>query len=73
MRLSNQAILEHYQAEFTRLGWQETPDRNALTVGTVAVKDGITIAVAINTGDEGGSVAARREKHVVIRVWDAGR
>ena len=55
MRLSNQAILEHYQAEFTRHGWRLTPDRHFSTVGTAAVKDGISMVVDINAAGEGGA------------------
>jgi hypothetical protein len=73
MSLSNEDILEHYQAEFIRLGWQETPGLNAGTVGTAGERDGISVAVDIKTGDEGGSSAAQREKDVVIRVSDEGR
>jgi hypothetical protein len=47
VRLSNQAIVEHYQAEFTRLGWQETPRGLETTIGTAAVKDGIHMAVDV--------------------------
>ncbi len=53
MSLSNQAILEHYQAEFARLGWQETPGRQETTIGTAAVKDGIHMFVEIeNAGSQ---------------------
>ncbi len=74
MSLSNEAILEHYQAEFTRLGWQQTPDPTLGPVGIVGEsRDRISVAVLIRTGDEGGPVAAQREKDVVIFVSDAGR
>ncbi len=55
MRLSKQAILKHYQAELARNGWQETPGRQEATVGTAAVKDGLTLVVDINTAEEGGA------------------
>jgi hypothetical protein len=73
MRLSNQAILEHYEAEFTRLGWQESAGREPGRVATAAAKDGITMYVEIRTGDEGSAEAAQRDKDVVISVSDAGR
>jgi hypothetical protein len=47
VRLSNQAIVEHYQAEFARLGWQETPRGQETTIGTAAVKDGINMVVNV--------------------------
>jgi hypothetical protein len=53
--LSKQAILEHYQAELARNGWQETPGRQETTVGTVAEKDGLRLTVDINTQEEGGA------------------
>ena len=47
MALSNRAILEHYQAEFARLGWQETPDGPQTRLGTAAVKDGVHVVVDV--------------------------
>lgn len=55
MRLSSQEVLEHYQAEFARLGWQETPGRHDATIGTAAVKDGIHMLVDINAGEQSGA------------------
>ena len=54
MRLSNQAIVKHYQAEFARLGWQQTPRGLETTIGTAAVKDGINMVVDVEdpTGQE---------------------
>ena len=53
--LSSQVILEHYEAELTRLGWRPTPDRQEATVGTAAEKDGVSLIVDINTAGEGGA------------------
>ncbi len=55
MRLSKQAILEHYQAELARNGWQESPGRQEATVGTSAEKNGLQLVVDINTEEEGGA------------------
>ena len=55
MSLSSKTILEHYEAEFSRLGWRLTPGRNEATVGTAAEKDGISMVVDINTAGEGGA------------------
>ena len=55
MRLSNQQIVEHYQAEFARLGWEETQGVHESTVGVAAVKDGIHLVVEVNSGGEGGA------------------
>lgn len=52
MVLSDQQILEHYEAEFARLGWQETPGRHDSRVGTAAVKDGVQLTVEVE-GTEG--------------------
>ena len=49
MRLSKQAILEHYQAELARNGWQETAGRQDSTVGTSAEKNGLHLLLDINT------------------------
>ena len=51
MRLSNQAIVEHYQAEFARLGWRETSLGLEATIGTAAVKDGIHMVVNVEDPD----------------------
>ena len=58
--------VEHYQAEFTRLGWRLTPGMNEATVGTAAVKDGISMVVDINAAGEGGA------ELLEIVVGDAG-
>lgn len=50
--LPDQAILEHYETELTRLGWRLTPERTEAPIGTAAEKDGISIGVDINPADE---------------------
>ncbi len=55
MRLSKQAILEDYQAELARNGWEESPGRQEATVGTSAEKNGLQLVVDINTEEEGGA------------------
>lgn len=54
MALSDQQILEHYEAEFARLGWQETPGQHDSRVGTAAVKDGIQLTVDVEDTEGGG-------------------
>lgn len=54
MRLSTEAIVEHYRAEFARLGWQETPGRHEAAAGIAAVKDGVQIVVDVSSADEDG-------------------
>ena len=54
MRLSTEAIVEHYRAEFARQGWQETPGRHEAETGTAAVKDGVQIVVDVSSADEDG-------------------
>ncbi len=54
MRLSTEAILEHYRAEFARQGWQETPGRHEAATGIAAVKDGVQIVVDVRSADEDG-------------------
>ena len=55
MSLTNKEIVQHYQAEFARLGWQDTPGRHDSTIGVAAVKNGIHMLVEVNSGQEGGS------------------
>lgn len=52
MRLSPEAIVEHYRTEFARHGWQETPGRHEAATGIAAVKDGVQIVVDIWPRDE---------------------
>ncbi len=52
MALPSQVILQHYQAEFARHGWRETPGRHEARIGTAAVKDGVHVIVDVNTGEE---------------------
>jgi hypothetical protein len=59
--LSDEAVLEHYQAEFARLGWQETADGPRATLVTAAVEDGIHVVVEVE--EVTGSV--------VLRVFEA--
>ena len=52
MSLTNQAVLEHYRAEFAQHGWEETPGRNEGAIGIAAVKDGVHVHVDVESGDE---------------------
>lgn len=58
--LSNRAIVTHYESEFARLGWRETPVGRETTIGTAAVKDGIHVVVNVEepTGSQPLEVAA---------------
>ena len=55
LSLSNQAIVEHYRAEFARHGWEETPGRNDATIGIAAVKNGVHVHVDVDSGEEAGA------------------
>lgn len=64
MALSDEDIVEHYEAEFARLGWQETPGQLEAVHGTAAVKDGVQLTVEIDDAEGGEAGGGMLETEV---------